>query len=65
MGGVIEGGYDNQGNWKVASDTADNIRGFMTGINVPLVMPLVIPTLLQQINFDPVAMSNAVHNETD
>lgn len=65
LGGVIEGGYDNQGNWKVASDTADNIRGFMTGINVPLVMPLVIPTLLQQINFDPVAMSNTVHNETD
>ena len=65
LGGVIEGGYDNLGNWKLASDTADNIRGFMTGVNVPLVIPLVIPTLLQQINFDPVAMSNTIHNETD
>ncbi len=64
LGGRIEGGYDSLGNWKVASDTADNIRGFMAGVNIPLAMPLVIPTLLQQINFDPVAMSNTVRNET-
>lgn len=64
LGGHIEGGYDNLGNWKLDSDTADNIRGFMAGVNIPLAMPLVIPTLLQQINFDPVAMSNTVRNET-
>jgi filamentous hemagglutinin len=62
MGGRIQGGYDSLGNWSMASNTADNIRGFMAGLNIPLVLPLVIPTFLQQINLDPVMLSNTIHN---
>ena len=64
MGGVIQGGYDSLGNWGMASNTANNIRGFMAGVNIPLVLPLVIPTFLQQINLDPVVLSNTIHNGT-
>jgi hypothetical protein len=46
----------------MASNTADNIRGIMTGVNIPLVAPLVIPTFLQQIGLDPVVLSNTIHN---
>lgn len=64
LGGRLQGGYDNLGNWGMASDTADNIRGGMAGVNIPLVTPFVIPTFLRQINFDPVVIDNIVHNGT-
>lgn len=64
LGGNLQGGYDNLGNWGVAGDTADNVREVMAGVNIPLVTPFVIPTFLRQINFDPVAMGNIVHNGT-
>lgn len=58
-GGVIEGGYDSLGNWSVNNGLGAEI---MAGVNIFLVAPLVIPTFMQQINFDPVTMSNTIHN---
>lgn len=64
FGGRIERGYDNLGNWKVASDFADGVREIAAGGNIVLVAPLVIPTLLRQLHIDPVAIVNIVQNGT-
>ncbi|KXS32933.1 MAG: hypothetical protein AWT59_0942 [Candidatus Gallionella acididurans] len=58
FGGVVWNGYDALGNANINQPAW--LRNIMAGIDIPL----VIPTFLQQINFDPVAMSNTVHNET-
>ena len=61
MGGVIQGGYDSLGNWSVKNGMGAEI---MAGVNIFLVAPLVIPTFMQQINLDPVAIHNTIHNGT-
>lgn len=62
FGGVVWNGYDDLGNANINQPSW--FRNGMAIIDIPLVAPLVIPTFLQQINLDPVTMSNTIHNGT-
>lgn len=61
MGGRIQGGYDSLGNWSVNNGLGAEI---MSGVNIPLVVPLAIPIFLRQINIDAVTINNVVKNGT-
>ena len=61
MGGRIQGGYDSLGNWSANNGLGAEI---MSGVNIPLVVPLAIPTFLRQINIDVVTINNVVKNGT-
>lgn len=61
MGGSIQGGYDSLGNWSINNGWGAEV---MAGVNIFLIAPLVIPTFMQQINLNPVTLSNTIQNGT-
>jgi hypothetical protein len=49
------------GNWSINNGWGAEV---MAGVNIFLVAPLVIPTFMQQINLNPVTLSNTIQNGT-